>query len=341
MPVPGLLHRLERRHDALRALRGFFDDRAFVEAETPVLIPAPTTEPHIDPLAVGVRTDPAARALRRYLRTSPELALKRLLAAGVPRVYEVARVFRDGEQGPLHLPEFTLLEWYRADAGLDALVCDLEELLVALARTLTGGEALWGLGGERVEVSSPFERRSVAELFATHADIDLDLALSEMAAGDAAALVRRTKAAGHVLRPGADFEDAFFHIMGTCIEPRIGHERPTVVERWPRQMAVLARLCRDDPRYAERFELYAGGLELANAFDELIDPVEQRARFLEDNRLRRSLGKEALPLDEVFLEELAGMRPSAGIALGVDRLLMLIFGERDINAVQALPHRMD
>jgi len=328
--LPDWSARVRRRHDARAAVRAFFGARGFLELDPPQLVVAPTTEPHIDPLAIALRPRDDAPAAPRYLHTSPELALKRALAHGVERCFALSHVFRDGERGPLHLPEFTLLEWYRAREGTDALVADCEQLLAAAASAV---------GGDPAAFPAPFARASVSELLAAHADVDLDAALDEMNGGDADALPRRARAAGHALREGADFEDAFFHLMGTRVEPAIGRERPVVVTRWPRQMAMLARLCDDDDRYAERFELYAGGLELANAYLELTDPAEQRRRFEADNDARRALGKAPLPLDEVFLADLAHMPPAAGIALGFDRLLMLVTGEREIDAVLDVPFR--
>jgi lysyl-tRNA synthetase class 2 len=160
-----------------------------------------------------------------------------------------------------------------------------------------------------------------------------------MKEGNAAALADRARAQGMHLRPGADFDDAFFDVMGKCVEPKIGHRELFVVERWPAQMAVLARKCDDDPLFAERFEIYVGGLELCNAFDELTDPVEQRARFLDDNRARRALGKRELPLDEDFLRALGSMPRTAGIALGFDRLLMWLTGAAHIDDVHVLAWR--
>jgi lysyl-tRNA synthetase class 2 len=334
-----LIHKLQRRHDALGAVRGFFEARDFLEVDPPQLVVAPTTEPHIDPLALAVRGGFEDAPARRYLHTSPELALKRVLAAGVERCYGMAHVFRDGERSATHLPEFMLLEWYRARATLEDLVTDCEELLRALGERFADGTSLERPDGSVVEVGVPFERRTVAELFSEHAGIDLRVALSRMADGDEGALVEAAKTAGLKLRPGADFEDAFFQVMDTRVEPAIGRERPVVVSRWPRRMAVLARACDDDELFAERFELYAGGLELANAFDELTDPVEQRARFEADNRARLALGKESLPVDELFLEDLARMPRASGIALGVDRLLMLVFGAGEIDDVVPLPFR--
>lgn len=329
------LARLRRRHQALAAIRRFFLERDFLEVDTPLLVPGPGLEPHIDPLAVDVRVRldaaPDERE-RRWLITSPELALKRVLAAGAPRIFQLGHVFRDGERTARHLPEFTLLEWYRADAGLDDLVRDHEELFAAVAVAL-------GVAAP----TAPFAKASVDELFRAHGGVDLRAALARMAGGDALALVDAVRATGEVLRPGADFEDAFFHVMGTKVEPHLAARpagaAPVVVERWPAQMAVLARRCDDDPLFAGRFEVYAGGLELSNAFDELTDPVEQRARFLDDNRARRALGKPALPLDEDFLAALGHMPRAAGCALGVDRLLMLLLDVAAIDDVTALTWR--
>lgn len=334
-----LMTRIRRRHEALARVRRFFEERGFCEVETQMLVPAPTTEPHIDPLEVWVRTSPEGERALRFLHTSPELSLKRVLAGGAERVFQVARVFRDGERGPIHLPEFTLLEWYRAGGTLDDLLADTEALLEALAEAFWGGPKIPLRGGGELDVRGPFPRKSVAELFAEHAGIDLSAALLEMEAGNALALVEAAKRAGFSLRPGADFEDAFFQVMGSAVEPALPKDRPLVVERWPKQMAVLSRLLDDDPRYAGRFELYAGGLELANAFDELTDPEEQRARFWDDNRARKALGKPELPFDEVFLEELSRMPRSAGIALGLDRVLLLLFQAERIDEVYALPWR--
>ncbi len=326
--------RIRRRHAALVAVRAFFAERDFVEVDTPLLVPGPGLEPHIDSLVVDVRTslDPRAAAQRRWLITSPELALKRLLATtpDVTRVFQLGHVFRDGERTRRHLPEFTLLEWYRVGGTLDDLVTDHEQLFATVARAL-----------EVDPPRAPFERATVADLFRTHANVDVT----------SSSLVDDVRARGDMLRAGADFEDAFFHVMGTHVEPKIGHERPLVVERWPTSMAVLAKKCDDDARFAERFEVYAqlsgassssggnGALELSNAFAELTDPIEQRARFLEDNAKRRALGKPELPLDEQFLAALGSLPPTAGCALGIDRLLMLLSRATDIDDVTAMPWR--
>jgi lysyl-tRNA synthetase class 2 len=330
-----LLHRLTLRATALRAARAFFDTRGFLECETPMLVPGPGLEPHIDPLAVDVVTHIGGERSRRWLHTSPELALKRVVAAGAPLVYQLARVFRDGERTSRHLPEFTMLEWYRAHATLDVLISDCMALATALA------DALHSHVSEetRAVLGRPIVRASVHDLFMTHAGIDLREALVDMQAGNAHALPERARTQGMHLRPNADFEDAFFDVMAKCVEPAIGNGEFCVVERWPARMAVLARRCDDDALFAERFEIYVNGLELCNAFDELTDPVEQRARFIDDNRVRCGLGKAELPLDEDFLSALSSMPRTSGIALGFDRLLMWLTGQTHIDDVMVLPWR--
>ncbi|HEY4220227.1 MAG TPA: EF-P lysine aminoacylase EpmA [Myxococcota bacterium] len=318
---------LRTRSDALFAVRAFLKARGFLEVDTPLLVPGPGLEPHIDPLSSSVRTDFNAAPVERFLITSPELALKRLLAAGNERIFQLGHVFRDGERTKRHLPEFTLLEWYRAGGTLDDLVNDHEQMFAAVAEAL------------KVNAPAvPFQRAEVADLFEEHAGIDLDSALTAegLAAGE---LVARARAAGIALRPGADFDDAFFAIMGDKVEPQIGRERPVVVSRWPASMAVLANLCEDDPRYALRFEVYASGLELSNAYDELTDATVQRARFADDNAKRRALGKRELPVDEDFLAALPRMPKSAGVALGFDRLLMLLLRIDAIDEVTPLAWR--
>ena len=334
-----------RRAAALRALRETLWARDFVETDTPLLVPGPGLEPHIDPLVVDVRTDLVGPgAARLWLITSPELGLKRVVASGVPRVFQLGHVFRDGEHTRRHVPEFALLEWYRGPGTLDDILDDTLALIRAVAAVVGNASGL--------DLDAPPERLTLAEAFHQHAHVDLDAAIDETAAGDDGALARRAVAAGIGL-VGAErmgFDDAFFAVMDQVIEPAIGHARLCVLERWPATMAVLARRCDDDPRYAMRFELYgqhapragAGGcLELCNAFDELRDPVEQRARFEDDNDVRARLGKPVLPLDEDFLAALPSLpSPTAGNALGVDRVLMLLLGASTIDEVLAQPFRL-
>lgn len=318
------------RHRAMLAMRRFFEERGFAEADTPLLIKANSLEPHIDPFCVPVTGFHAHEKFDRYLHTSPELSLKRLLSYGVDRLYQLSHVFRDGEISERHLPEFTMLEWYRNHGCLQDLITDCELMFRAIAEAM--GEDFHSL----VDFSTPFTVTTVENLWNQVAKIDLRLALERMEQGEEQALVDLVTAKGYALREGADFEDAFHHVMVTAIEPVIGQDKPCVVLNWPRQMAVLAKVCEADPLFAERFEIYAGGLELANAFQELTDPVEQRKRFEEDNQARRKMGKPVLPLNEGFLEDLAHMPACAGIALGFDRLLMVLLGKTQIADVQPL-----
>jgi len=333
--------RIARRGAALRALRETLWSWGFVEADTPQLVPGPGLEPHIAPLTVPVRTslDERQAAVPRYLITSPELALKRTVAAGVGRVFQLGHVFRDGERTRRHAPEFTLLEWYRGPGTLAEIVDDTMGLARAVARAVSEHSDM----PVALDLDVP-ARITVCDAFA-QAGIDLSAAIDETDDGDAGALPRRAKAAGVEL-VGAElsFDDAFFAVMDQRVEPSLPHDKLVVVERWPARMAVLARRCDDDARYASRLEMYAhapshGCLELCNAFDELRDPVEQRARFVADNAERARLNKPVLPLDEDFLAALPSLpEPTAGNALGVDRLLMLLCGG-DLDDVVALPFR--
>ncbi|OGQ11655.1 MAG: hypothetical protein A2138_09250 [Deltaproteobacteria bacterium RBG_16_71_12] len=338
VPAPAaLLERLRRRHQAIWALRSHLVAQGFWELDTAQLTPGPGLEPHLDPLAVPVKTSFEGPPSTRWLVTSPELSLKRCLALGAQRVFQLGHVFRDGERTARHCPEFTLLEHYRAPGTLAQVMGDVEELVEVAARAL-------GVAAP----PRPYARATVAELFSRHAGIDLGAMVRAHAQGDGDALVRAARGAGVQLRPGADFGDAFAGVMDQRVEPALPRERPTVVSRWPAPMAALARRCDDDALFAERFEIYgftpnappdARPLELCNAFDELTDAVEQRARFLDDNEQRRALGKPALPLDEDFLAALPSLPRSAGCALGVDRLLMLLLGAAHLDEVTALPWR--
>jgi len=326
------LQLVRQRAAALRAMRRWFDDEDFVEVATHQLLPAPSTEPHIDPLVVQVATDLTQPHLTspRYLHTSPELALKRVLALGADRVFSLARVFRDGEVSPRHLPEFDMLEWYRTGAPLTQLQDDCMALLRAVVDAVEGNPAL--------DVDT-FDVASCHDLFAAHADVDLRASLVALRDGDVTHLARQAHQAGHAVRVDDVFEDVFHHLMGTRVEVAIGQERPCFVTRWPYSMAVFSKLCADDDLFAERFEMYACGLELANAFDEVTDVDEQRARFDADLDERRALGKPDLPVDEDFLQALAHMPPTSGIALGWERLLMVALDVDDIQQVQPLPWR--
>jgi lysyl-tRNA synthetase class 2 len=295
--VPPLRNLLRRSH-ALAAMREFFRARDFVEVETPVRIPAPALELHIDAPAAG----PGA-----WLRTSPELHMKRLLAAGCERIFQLGPCFRAGEQGRRHNPEFTMLEWYRAHAGYLDILDDCEALVrQVVAAVADNGQIVYQ--GERIEVGAPWHRLTVREAFLCHAGWD----------------------------PVAAYDpDRFDLDLVNRVEPALPRDRPCVLLDYPAAAAALARLKPGDPAVAERWELYLGGLELANAYGELVDGAAQRRRFEACAAARRGLGKEVYPLDEPFLCALAaGLPPCGGIALGVDRLVMLLCDTDDIAEVR-------
>ena len=306
----------------------------YEEVETPTLVPAPGMEPHLAPFEAAFHPEQGGGTRRLWLITSPEYAMKRLLAEGFGRIFQLSRVFRDGELSATHNPEFTMLEFYRAGTDYRGIMADLERLIEAAARALDpAGESHVERQGRRLDLAAPFERLTVQEAFARHASVDLAACRGE---GDR--LRAAARAAGHEAGPdGEPFEDAFFRLMLTAVEPRLGADRPTFLVDWPASMAALSTLKADDRRWAERFELYAGGLELANGFTELNDPVEQRARLLEEQALRRRLGRPALPLDEPFLAALGRMPDAGGVAVGFDRLLMLLTGASSIAEVLLFP----
>ena len=291
---------LARRRDALvqrgaifDRVRGFFKEKGYLEVETPFRIPAPAPEAQID----------AVPSSGWFLQTSPELCMKRMLAAGYSSIFQICRCWRDGERGARHLSEFTMLEWYRAGADYLGLMEETEALVVAAA-----ADSCISYRGRSIELSLPWERLTVAEAFLRYAGTTPDQAL----------------AAG-----------SFDEIMVERVEPRLGLTRPTFLYDYPACCGALARLKEGDPSIAERFELYIGGLEIANAFSELTDAGEQRSRFKAEAAERASLGKPPYPVAERFLTALASMPPAAGIALGLDRLVMVLLDAESIDEVVA------
>jgi lysyl-tRNA synthetase class 2 len=319
----------------LSAIRGFFAARDFVEVETPALQVSPGLEPHLHALAVTLR-DPAGGQLPRFLHTSPEFAMKKLLTGGEQRIFQLARVFRDAERSATHHPEFTMLEWYRAGSDYRALMDDCQALLIACADAAGGGTLRWQ--GHDSDPRRLWDIVTVAEAFERHVGIDLMATAPDPTAPSfqrLAAAAARSDIAAH---DGDDWESLFFRIFLERIEPRLGVLAPTILTDYPISMAALARPSPRDPRVAERFELYVGGLELANAFSELTDPVVQRARFEADIAKKHALYGTRYPIDEDFLAALgAGFPESAGIALGVDRLVMLACGAEQIDDVLWAP----
>ncbi|TFV50066.1 EF-P lysine aminoacylase EpmA [Bradyrhizobium niftali] len=323
---------LQARGAVTGALRGFFAEQGFMEVETSVLQVSPGNETHLHaPRTEIVRPD-GSRA-SRYLRTSPEFACKKLLAAGEPRIFEFARVFRDRERGDLHLPEFTMLEWYRAGAPYDAIMADTV-VVIARAAQATG----IGTFSFRGRTADPFaepELLTVARAFQRFAGIDL-LSTISGDEGNRAALAQM--AAGKVRVAGDDtWSDIFSKVLVEHVEPHLGQGRLTILFEYPSPEAALARVKAGDPRVAERFEVYACGVELANGFGELTDAEEQRRRFTESMAEKQRRYGEAYPLDEDFLAAVAAMPEASGVALGLDRLVMLASGATRIDQVVWTP----
>ena len=314
------LARLADRGVAMSALRRFFAERDFLEVETPLLVPGPGLELHLDAVGAG----------GGYLITSPEYQMKRLLAAGFERIYQVCKCFRAGERGPHHASEFTMVEWYRGFAELDEIARDTEEL-VAEVVTAVAGAPVARVAGRAIDVSPPWPRLTVREAMRRWAGVEV--------AGDepAPVLVAAVRAAGIAVADGTAWDDAFFAAFLARVEPALAAlDRPILLEDWPAPLAALARRKPGDPRAALRFEAYVGGIELANAFGELTDPVEQRARFEHEQATRLIRGRPVYPIDDKLIAALAeGLPPSAGIALGFDRLVMLATGATTIDEVQA------
>lgn len=322
---------LRRRATLRTATRVFFEQRGYAEVETPYAVATPGEEVHL--AALGIHASDAYGDRRAFwLHTSPEFAMKKLLAAGAGPIFQFARVWRDGEGkwreaecaevGVRHAVEFTMLEWYRPGLSFAGLMEETEALLRAVLPAIVCS------GGVETAIDG-FERLTVAEAFARHGAGDV---LGTV--GDAAALAA---SAGCVLRDDEAWEDLFFRLMMERVEPHLGRGRPTFLTHWPAAQAALARRDPVDPRVALRFELFVCGMELANAFEELTDPDEQRARFVADRARRHAASGPDWPMDEALLDALATMPPASGIALGFDRLAMIAAGADRIDQVQWLP----
>jgi len=315
------------------AARDFFRSRGFTEVESAMLQVSPGNEAHLHAFATELQVPDGTRS-RLYLHTSPEFACKKLLTAGERKIFDFARVFRNRERGALHHPEFTLLEWYRAEETYEAVMDDCAALLAAAAHA-AGTRRL----AFRDRIATPFaesERMTVAEAFARFANVDL-LATVSADATDRDALAAAATTAG--IRVAADdtWADVFSRVLVERIEPNLGIGRPTILYEYPVAEAALARRTAHDPRVAERFELYACGVELANGFGELTDAAEQRRRFEAEMAEKERLHGERYPLDEDFLAALAAMPPASGVALGFDRLVMLLTGAQRIEQVLWTP----
>ena len=315
-------------------MRGWFEARGFVEVETASLQVSPGNEAHLhafESAAVG----PAGERHPLYLRTSPEFAAKKLLAAGEPRLFELARVWRNRERGPLHHPEFTMLEWYRAGAPYEHLMEDCARLLQLAAET-TGAQR-FSFRGREVDPFAAPERITLAEAFDAYAKIDLLATVGEGGETDRDALADAARTAGVRVAADDTWSDVFSRVLVERIDPRLGDGRATILCEYPTPEAALARPKPADPRVTERFEIYACGVELANCFGELTDPAEQRRRFEAEMAEKQRVYGERYPIDEDFLAALALMPEASGAALGFDRLVMLAAGAQHIEQVLWAP----
>jgi lysyl-tRNA synthetase class 2 len=293
---------LAERARIIACVRAFFESRGFLEVETPILVPSPGMDLHLDAVPAG----------DAWLATSPEYQMKRLLAAGYPRIMQITRAFRRGELGERHNPEFSILEWYRANAGVADVMRDSEELV---ARVTAG---VVRIGERGIDVRPPFDRVTVCEAFARWAGTPED----------------------ETLRLAEHDPDTYFRLLVERVEPGLAAcDRGLLLTDYPASQASLARKKPDDPRFAERFECYVAGVELCNGFGELTDPVEQRARFENDQAARRAQGLAVYPIDEKLLGALPAIPPSGGNAMGLDRLVALACGTTDIARVIAFTAR--
>jgi lysyl-tRNA synthetase class 2 len=321
---------LELRAKLTRATRDFFAARDFLEVETPALQVSPGLEPHLMAFKTELVSADQQGRLPLYLHTSPEFAMKKLLAAGLPRIFQLAHAFRNGERAATHHPEFTMLEWYR-EGAYEGVMQDTGALLAALAAGAKRSQVSWN--GIACNLALAPERLTVAAAFARHAGIDL-LAT----AGDVEALAHEAGRIGARIAEGDRWDDLVLRILAERIEPKLGAGRPTFLIEYPAEMAALARLKAGDPGVAERAELYICGLEIANGFGELTDAAEQRRRFEADMALKERLYGVRYPIDEDFLAALEhGLPDCAGMALGFDRLVMLFAGAERIDDVLWLP----
>jgi lysyl-tRNA synthetase class 2 len=320
------------RGEIVQALRGYFADREFVEVETPALQVSPGNEIHIQ--AFKTELTHSGHRNGRFLRTSPEFACKKLLAAGERRIVEFAHVFRNGERGPLHHPEFTMIEWYRAQERYDRLMDDCMAVIARAAETTGQHRFSW-----RERMADPFaapERITVAEAFARHATIDL-MAMLPSEGPDCRRFAEQANNAGVRTANDDTWADIFSRVLAEKVEPHLGLGCPTILDEYPTEMSALARPKAGDPRVAERFEIYVCGVELANGFGELNDADEQRRRLVAQMTEKDRIYHDRYPIDEDFIAAVGAMPPACGVALGLDRLVMLATGATHIEQVMWAP----
>ncbi len=325
---------LRQRNRIRNAIRTHFESAGFTEVECGALAVSPGNEAHLHAFSTQL-VAPGGEPRTLYLHTSPEFAAKKLLAAGESRIFDFARVFRNRERGALHAPEFTMLEWYRAREPYAAVQEDCLTLLRLAADT--AGTAQFTFRDRSCDPRAEAERLTVAQAFTYHAGIELLSSLSPAGEGDRNAFATKARRAGHTITEKDSWSDIFSKVLTAAVEPKLGRGKPTILFEYPRCEAALARATPHDPRVAERFEVYACGVELANGFGELTDAVEQRARFEAEMAEKQRIYGERYPLDEDFLDALAHMPPASGVALGFDRLVMLATGAPRIDDVLWTP----
>lgn len=325
---------LKQRQLLVRDIKNYFLTHDFIEVETPVLQLSPGLEPHLHAFATHLIA-PDGHVEPLYLRTSPEFSCKKLLAGGVPKIFEIARVFRNRERSTLHHPEFTMLEWYRKDEPYDALIQDCENILQCIVQMTQAPHWTWK--EKFCDINQPVQRLSVHQAFLDFAEIDLFETMDDQGNTDAQALIAQAKKQNIRIAHDDRWSDVFSRILVEKIEPFLGINRPCFLVDYPVSEAALARRKMNDPRLCERFELYVCGVELANGFGELSNAQEQRRRFEEDMHLKKRLYEESYPIDDELLEALPMMGNASGVALGIDRLVMLACGATHIEQVLWAP----
>jgi len=328
----------EERIKIIHLIRDFFWSENFMETDTPIAVKYPGQEPYLNPVAIKIH-NPGAVEYGFHLQTSPEFAMKKLLAAGWNKIFQICKCFRDYEDfGGQHNTEFTMIEWYRAPGCLEDIMDDTEKLF-KFVETRLRDSAMARRGkiefkNKEIDIGGKWERLSMREVWKKWVGVDLSELLEFVGPPRSTKLGQLAISLGFTVNETDAFEDIFFKIFLNKIEPNLGNERPVFVYDYPAVMSSLSRRCTVDPRYAERFELYIGGLELANAFGELVDAKEQKIRLEEDKENRNSLKKEIWPVDPDFISALqSGIPEAGGIALGVDRMVLLFTKARDINEV--------
>jgi elongation factor P--(R)-beta-lysine ligase len=321
----------QERWAALRSIREFFWDLEFTEVETPLLVRLPGQEPYLSPMSLRV-SDHAGVAHDAFLQTSPEYTMKKFLAAGYTRIFSLNKVFRDREKfGDLHNPEFTMLEWYRADADFYAIMDDVASLILHLENSMQKSEQF---ENKHIRTNRGVTRIHMRDVWKETVGVNLD---NYIQTDD---MIQLCRDRGHNVASDEQYENAFYTIFLNDVEPTLKDRGAVIIHHYPAPMAALAKLSDVDPRYAERFELYMGGIEIANAFTELTDATAQRERLEQEYALRQRFEKDMYPLDEDFLAAVAQMPKSSGIALGVDRLLMVLLGQPSLYGLLPLPARL-